>query len=161
MISVCGVPLNDDKPWWYDDKQHAKMSINHIFWVYIMVMMMIIMKWYVFCRASHKKDRQIDSIYSSSKSLASVDTSMYVVVSLPRNIMYVCIYIYIYIHPNGVVEFCPSNLLLKLLLDVCLYTQESRLKKSRLLFWIANLHIKLTHHANEDIQYKDLGNEMF
>ena len=30
-------------------------------------------------------------------------------------------------------------------------------KKKTLTFLFADLHIKLTHHANEDIQYKDLG----
>ena len=60
------------------------------------------------------------------------------------------------IHIYPISWICPSNKLLKLLVDVWLHTQKSHLKK-RLLFLIANLHIKLTHHANEDIQYKDLG----
>ena len=71
------------------------------------------------------------------------------------------------IYPNNLAEFCPSNILLKLLLDdVGCIPQKKKvtLKKKRpflfvvfLFFFAANLHIKLTHHANEDIQYKDLG----
>lgn len=67
----------------------------------------------------------------------------------------VCIYIYI-IYPNGLAEFCPSKKITEASCG-CVVAYPKVPSKKTFAVFIANLHIKLTHHANEDIQYKDLG----